>query len=536
MHLWPLLHRCRVTIALVFCAVGTWGAASPAVRAADEDDGFRPIFDGKTLSGWDGDPKFWKVEEGTLTGQTTKDNPTKGNTFIIWRSGELDDFELQLEYKIVGGNSGIQYRSFEVPKEKWVVGGYQADIDSGDTYSGINYGERYRGILAGRGQKTVIKKADGKVKVEVVGSVGDSKEIQAKIKKEDWNSYHVIAKGFTFEHRINGVVTSICTDEDPAHRAAGILALQLHAGPPMKVQFRNIRLKRLKLADKKKVALISGPPSHGYGAHEHRAGCLLLAKALNEANHGVLATVYTGGWPKDPTAFDNVDCIVMYCDGAGGHMVVPHLKEVAAKMDQGVGLVCIHFAVEVTKGEVGNYFLGWIGGYFELFWSVNPHWTAEFKTLPEHPITRGVKPFAINDEWYYHMRFRENQSDVTPILTAIPPDSTRGKDPSGRGGNPAVFARKGLPEHVAWARERPDGGRGFGFTGGHVHWNWGHPNFRRLMLNAITWCAKAEVPSGGTPIQPLALEDLEANQDEPPPKGFQRNPLLEQLKKWNEGA
>ncbi len=513
-------------------ALGSLFLASPAARAADDDDGFKSIFDGKKLEGWDGNPKFWSVEDGTITGQTTKENPTSGNTFLVWRNGELDDFELKLEYKIVGGNSGIQYRSFEVPNEKWVIGGYQADFEAGDTYSGINYGERFRGILAGRGEKTVIGNDH---KPKVVEKIGDSKEIQSKIKKEDWNTYHVIAKGWTFEHRINDVVTSICTDEDEKmRRASGILALQLHAGPPMKVQFRNIRLKRTKLEDKKKVAFIAGPPSHGYGAHEHKAGCMLLAKALNEANTGVLATVYTGGWPKDPTALDNVDCIVMYCDGAGGHMVVPHLKEVAAKMDQGVGLVCIHFAVEVTKGQVGNSFLGWIGGYYEVFWSVNPHWAAEFKKLPQHAICRGVKPFTINDEWYYHIRFREKPEEITPILTALPPDSTRGKEKSERGGNPDVFARRGLPEHVAWARERPDGGRGFGFTGGHVHWNWANPNFRKLMLNAITWCAKVEVPEGGVPSKTVTLEEIEANQDEPQPKDFNREAMREQIKKWNE--
>src|SRR5205085_5571813 len=177
--------------------------------------------------------------------------------------------------------------------------------------------------------------------------------------------YHITARGNHLVQAINGHVTVDVTDEDkvvtePAAKGArlsGILALQLHAGPPMKVQFRNIRLKRLKLEDKKKVAFIAGPPSHGYGAHEHKAGSMLLTKPLNEANAGVLATVYTNGWPKDPTALDNVDCIVIYCDGGGGHIASAHLKELAAKMNQGVGLVCIHYAVEVTKGEVGNYFL-----------------------------------------------------------------------------------------------------------------------------------------------------------------------------------
>ena len=163
--------------------------------------GFVPIFDGKTLKGWDGNPKFWKVQNGAITGQTTKENPTKGNTFIIWRGGQPSNFELKLEYKIIGGNSGIQYRSFvrKDGADKWRIGGYQGDFEAGNTYSGILYGEAFRGILANRGQKTVIGE-NGKPKV--VGSVGVSAEIQKKIKKEDWNAYHIIANGNHFVHKI----------------------------------------------------------------------------------------------------------------------------------------------------------------------------------------------------------------------------------------------------------------------------------------------------------------------------------------------
>ncbi len=205
------------------------------------EDGFRPIFDGRTLEGWDGDPTFWSVVDGAITGKTSEENPGKRNTFIIWRGGEPADFELKLQYRVVSGNSGIQYRSFEMPDEKWSIGGYQADMEAGDTYSGILYGEHFRGVLARRGERTVIG-ADSKPKV--VGSVGDADEIQAKIKKEDWNDYHIVARGFHFVHRINGVVTCESTDEDKYHRRAkGVLALQLHSGPPMTVQFRNIFLK-----------------------------------------------------------------------------------------------------------------------------------------------------------------------------------------------------------------------------------------------------------------------------------------------------
>jgi len=214
--------------------------ACAAISVAKED-GFVAVFDGKTLDGWDGDPRFWSVQDGTITGQTTADNPTEGNTFLIFTGDDVDDFELKLQYRIVGGNSGIQYRSFKVPDAKWVVGGYQADFEAGETYSGILYGERFRGILAGRGQKTVIQEGG---QVKVVGSVGDSAEIQSRIRNEDWNDYHIIARGNSFVHKINKIVTCQATDEDSAARASGILALQLHAGPPMKVQFRDVMLKR----------------------------------------------------------------------------------------------------------------------------------------------------------------------------------------------------------------------------------------------------------------------------------------------------
>jgi hypothetical protein len=214
-------------------------------------------------------------------------------------------------------------------------------------------------------------------------------------------------------------------------------------------------------------------------------------------------------------------------------MIIPHLAQIDELTKKGVGLAFLHYAVIVPKGQPGNYLLDWIGGYYETYWSVNPHWEAEFKKLPEHPITRGVKSFSINDEWYYHMRFAENMQNVTPILTAIPPDSTLKRKDGAHSGNPHVRARMGMPEHVAWAFQRLDGGRGFGFTGGHWHWNWAHDDFRRLVLNALVWLTGAEVPPDGVPSKTPSLEELEANQDFPKPKNWDRVKIQQDIERWN---
>jgi len=277
---------------------------------------------------------------------------------------------------------------------------------------------------------------------------------------------------------------------------------------------------------KKKIVFIPGPPSHGYGEHAHPAGCLLLARLLNENVPAVEAVVLKDGWPKAPAALDGAAAIVLSCDGGG--LVNAHLKELDALMKRGVGLACLHYTLDVPPSESGKRMLDWIGGYYEQGWSVNPFWDADFKTLPDHPITRGVKPFKIQDEWYYHMRFREDPRGVTPILSAVPPDSTR-KGPDGpHSGNAAVRARMGMPEHVAWAYERPDGGRGFGFTGLHAHWNFAHDGFRTILLNACVWIAKAEVPPGGVPSKTPTLEELQANQV-PPPANWKSDAVLKMI-------
>jgi type 1 glutamine amidotransferase len=484
---------------LLFAALLLSSGAVPAALA--DDAGFKPIFNGQNLDGWDGNPKFWSVKDGMIVGQTTKENPTQGNTFLIWRQGPVDDFELKLNYRIVGGNSGIQYRSREL--DPWVVGGYQGDFEAGDMFSGILYEERGRGILANRGQKVTIGE-DGK-KQET--QVSDSKELQANVKKEDWNQYEIIAHGNHLIHKINGKVTAEVIDNQSDKRAmSGILALQLHAGPPMTVQFKDILLKRTRLADgRKKIVMVAGTPSHGPGDHEFNAGTMLLKKCLDKLP-GVTAAAYYNGWPADPTAFDNADSILLYMDGGGGHPVIQRnrLAEIDQLMKRGVGLCCAHYAVEVPKEKGGPDLTKWIGGYYETGYSINPHWDATFTNLPKHPVTSGVQPFTINDEWYYNIRFPEGQSGIEPLLKANPPDSSRG--------TAAAKANPGRVEIVAWAVERPDGGRGFGFTGGHRHTNWGNDNFRKLVLNALFWTAKADVPTDGV-ASSVMPEELTQNLD-----------------------
>jgi type 1 glutamine amidotransferase len=257
---------------------------------------------------------------------------------------------------------------------------------------------------------------------------------------------------------------------------------------------------------KKNVVLIAGAPSHGKGEHEYRGGCILLAKRLNENTRNINAVVYDVNWPE-AAVLENADAIVLFCDGADGHMIIPHLAEMETLMKRGVGLVLLHYALELPKGEKGDYFLNWVGGYFERFWSVNPWWGPSFDSIPKHTVTRGVKPFSIKDEWYYHMRFADNMKGITPLLVTLPPKETLNQPEGSHSNNPFVRAdiEKGIPQTMAWAFERTGGGRGFGFTGGHMHNNWRDDDFRKLVLNAIVWAAKEKVPKRGiispTPTQ-----------------------------------
>jgi len=223
------------------------------VLAADAEGDFTRIFNGKDLTGWTGNPDLWSVKDGAIVGQTTAEHPAKGNTFLIWTNGALADFELRLSFKIAPNNdkgfanSGIQYRSQVVDEKHWVVGGYQADLEAGPTYTGILYDERGvaggRNIMAARGEKVVWDK-DGKK--QVTGKLDGAEQAQTSIVQGLWSEYRMVAQGNHLQHFINDHQTVDVTDECEAKALkSGVLALQLHQGPPMTVQFKNIRLKKL---------------------------------------------------------------------------------------------------------------------------------------------------------------------------------------------------------------------------------------------------------------------------------------------------
>ncbi len=229
---------------LLIPLAATLFAQAPRVPVAPlEESGFTQIFDGKTLTKWDCDPDYWRVENGAMVGLTEANRQPKQNIFCIYKGGSPADFELKLEYKLTGGNSGIQYRSVEMPNvAKWVLKGYQADIDAQQQYSGQIYEERGRGFLALRGQISYV--GDGK-KVGFLGTIGEPAPLKAVIKSDDWNEMHIIARGNTIIQLVNGHTMSILVDDDKAGRKMdGLIGVQLHLTPSgMKIETRNIRLK-----------------------------------------------------------------------------------------------------------------------------------------------------------------------------------------------------------------------------------------------------------------------------------------------------
>ncbi|HKB05539.1 MAG TPA: ThuA domain-containing protein [Gemmataceae bacterium] len=270
-------------------------------------------------------------------------------------------------------------------------------------------------------------------------------------------------------------------------------------------------------AEPKKLVLIAGSPSHGPGAHEFNAGVQLLAKCLKDFP-GLEASVNLNGWPKRQSVFDGAAAILLYMDGGDAHPAIQgdHRSLLGGLMQKGVGLMCAHYGVEVPKDKGGREFQDWIGGYYEHAWSVNPIWRPEFKEFPKHPIANGLQPFSAEDEWYFNMRFRPELKGVTPILTAVPLDKVRnGPYVYPHGPYKHIQDAKGRPEHMMWAVERPDGGRGVGFTGGHFHTNWKNDHFRKAVLNALVWTCKLDVPQDGVEST-VSDEEIKQNLDPKP--------------------
>jgi hypothetical protein len=281
----------------------------------------------------------------------------------------------------------------------------------------------------------------------------------------------------------------------------------------------------------RKLILVAGKPSHPPRMHEFNAGVQLLSKCLASVS-GLRNQVVLNGWPQDESIFADADAVVFYMDGGGRHELVQEngrrldLAESWAK--RGVGIGCMHYGVEVVPDQAGAQFQRWIGGHYEHMFSCNPIWEPRFTQFPEHPVTRGVQPFQVKDEWYFNMRFLGgipgNQPQTVegtrfvPILVAEPAAEVRsGPYVYPRGPYPHIQAAQGRPEAMMWAVERPDGGRGFGFTGGHFHDNWKDDSFRKVILNAMLWLAKVDLPANGVESQ-VSAADLEMNLD-PKPTG-----------------
>ena len=277
---------------------------------------------------------------------------------------------------------------------------------------------------------------------------------------------------------------------------------------------------------KKKLVLIAGKPSHPPGMHEFNAGVQLIQKCLAD-QPGLDVVISLNGWPKDESMFDGAAAVVFYMDGGAGHEVVKEdgrrMKMVDEWTKKGVGVGCMHYGVEIVAAQAGQEFKRWIGGHYENMFSCNPIWEPAFGAFPDHPITRGVKPFRVSDEWYFNMRF---VSDIagnevatvdnvkfTPILVAVPSDDVRdGPYVYPKGPYKHIEANSARAEAMMWSVERPDGGRGFGFTGGHFHKNWGNEDFRKVVLNAMLWISKVEVPEGGV-VSTVTEAELAANLD-----------------------
>ena len=362
------------------------------------------------------------------------------------------------------------------------------------------------------GKKTVLRATvshhphgDWELRVKVNGKIISKAEVSSKTVIDEWLTHEVDLTPYA------GKEINVQLENQPTN-------WQSEWGYWHEVKVSTmpfVSLKKKLIEPKKKVVFISGKPSHGRMKHEHRAGNMILAKRLNESGLPIEAVVLEDiGYPKNESILEGADTIVIFCTGHGNHLLNPKLNEFDALMKKGTGVVMIHWATEAVSGAPGDKFLQWMGGFCDINWSVNPHWKPNFKPR-KHAIWNGVQPFSVDDEWYYHMRFIEDRTGFTPILTDVPPMDTLKRPDGMRSGNPAVrkAVANGESQHVGWAYERPEGGRGFGFTGGHNHDSWQDDNYRKIMLNAILWTAGMEVPKKGVTSSAPDNVEIEANLD-----------------------
>ena len=256
------MKNAMIRILALAAVGGSLNSCHPVKEAVNhKKDGFVRIFDGKTLHNWVGDSTYWRVEDGCLVGVVTPATLLKRNSFIIWQGDMPENFEIRVEYKISAqGNSGINYRSEKMEGLPYVLKGYQADLDGANNYTGSNYEERRRTTLASQGEKTIlppISISPNSLQTQirnnqwlpkiVTGSLGDPAALKAGIKTDDWNDYRVVVQGNHMQHYINGILMSDVTDNDTVNRRfTGLLGVQVHVGPPMRIAYRNFRLKALK--------------------------------------------------------------------------------------------------------------------------------------------------------------------------------------------------------------------------------------------------------------------------------------------------
>lgn len=279
---------------------------------------------------------------------------------------------------------------------------------------------------------------------------------------------------------------------------------------------------------KKKIVLIAGSRSHASGEHEFRAGCMLLAKILNDQSGlNVEAVVVGRDWPENKDVLDDADAVFIFADGTSG--IAGQWDYLDSLAKKGVGFTFMHYAVHPSPQQGRKYYQPWIGGAMESGWSVNPHWVADMKINQDHEISNGVpETVTCLDEFYYNMRFIDNRNKVLDLITAVPTRRNMYKYIN-------LWNKHGVEgldktQTLMWGYERPNGGRGVGFTGGHYHHGWAIDGFRTAVLNAIVWTAGIKVPKGGVVSNPLTEDDLNANLDDY--KGKTRRLKLPKAEDW----